>query len=288
MKNSGFTLIEMSIVLVVIGLVVGSILVGQDLISTSAQSAQISQISRYNTAVIQFQGKYNGYLPGDIPDPAASQFGFLARGQYVGEGDGDGEIAANNGNCAGCIRPSGCAGEVGVFWIDLATAGLIEGNFTGATSTSTTCNASTASTIANFLPAAKIGNGNFVYVWTDDNNTRTNFFGLSAVTQISYNTMHSAKTLTVQQAYNIDKKIDDGFPTTGQVIACDINSGFYYWTETPTWATCYTSTWTAHAGSSTTCMDNGNVNGGTVQYSLTQNNGNGQNCALSFQFQSAH
>ena len=93
----GFTLIELSIVLVIIGLVTGSVLVGRDLIRASEVRAQITQIEKYQTAVNTFKGKY-GYLPGDIPDPAASDYGFIARGQYPGEGDGDGYVEGASSN----------------------------------------------------------------------------------------------------------------------------------------------------------------------------------------------
>jgi prepilin-type N-terminal cleavage/methylation domain-containing protein len=62
--TAAFTLIEMSIVLVIIGLIVGGVLVGQSLISAAAVRAQISQIERYQTAVNAFRDKYSG-LPGD-------------------------------------------------------------------------------------------------------------------------------------------------------------------------------------------------------------------------------
>src|SRR5579883_3383059 len=91
MKTSGFTLIELSIVLIIIGLIVGGILTGRDLIDAAARRAQISQIEKYNTAVHTFQVKY-GYLPGDIPDPYATNFGFASRGSSQGSGDGDGMI----------------------------------------------------------------------------------------------------------------------------------------------------------------------------------------------------
>src|ERR1700756_2788750 len=94
--KSGFTLIEMSIVLVIIGLIIGGILTGQDLINAAAIRAQISQIEKYNTAVNTFYGKY-GYLPGDIPDPQASSFGFSPRGTLTGQGDGNGIIEGNTG-----------------------------------------------------------------------------------------------------------------------------------------------------------------------------------------------
>ncbi|MGH9519815.1 MAG: type II secretion system protein, partial [Terriglobales bacterium] len=70
----GFTLIEMAIVLVIIGLIVGSVLAGQDLIRAAEVRATISQIEKYQTAVNTFYGKY-GALPGDIKDPEASMFG---------------------------------------------------------------------------------------------------------------------------------------------------------------------------------------------------------------------
>lgn len=48
--SAGFTLVELSIVLVIIGLVVDGVLVGQDLFCAAAVRATISQIEKYNTA----------------------------------------------------------------------------------------------------------------------------------------------------------------------------------------------------------------------------------------------
>src|ERR1700722_19638100 len=90
-RSSGFTLIELSIVLVIIGLIVGGVLVGRDLIEAAAIRAQISQIEKYQTAVNTLRAKYE-YLTGDMPDPAASACGFYPRGLYAGEGDGNGVI----------------------------------------------------------------------------------------------------------------------------------------------------------------------------------------------------
>ena len=57
-SSSDFTLIEMSIVLVIIGLIVGGVLVGQDLIRAAYVRAQVSQIEKFNTALNTFYGKY--------------------------------------------------------------------------------------------------------------------------------------------------------------------------------------------------------------------------------------
>jgi prepilin-type N-terminal cleavage/methylation domain-containing protein len=83
--RSGFTLIEMSIVLVVIGLLVGGVLVGQDLIRAAYVRAQISQIEKFNTAVNTFYGKYQA-LPGDMNATTATNYGFTARGTYLYNG----------------------------------------------------------------------------------------------------------------------------------------------------------------------------------------------------------
>lgn len=77
-KIRGFTLIEMSIVLVVIGLIVGGVLVGQDLIRAAGVRATITQIEKYNTATNTFREKY-GALPGDINGNIALSFGFTGR-----------------------------------------------------------------------------------------------------------------------------------------------------------------------------------------------------------------
>src|SRR5665213_1826112 len=77
-RSPGFTLIELSIVLVIIGLIVGGILVGQDMIKAAEVRAQISQIEKYNQAVNTFRAKFNA-IPGDMPASTANQFGF-----YVG------------------------------------------------------------------------------------------------------------------------------------------------------------------------------------------------------------
>ena len=275
--KSGFTLIEMSIVLVIIGLIVGGILVGVDLVNAAAIRSQISQIERYNTAVRTFQGKY-GYLPGDIPDPYATNAGFAARGTaHPGQGDGNGLIEAwNNANTTGFYSPSD---ELGAFWVDLSTAGLIDGTFNFATPTFVETGLITVHPASKYFPAGKIGNGNYVYVWS---NAGFNYFGLSIPTgSAGAAYLLSSPGLSVQQAYNVDKKVDDGFPQTGSVTATYLNNGVQWAAGGGANGKSNTS---ATLPTSTTCYDNGGVTG-TQNYSTTQNNGTGINCALSFKFQ---
>jgi prepilin-type N-terminal cleavage/methylation domain-containing protein len=62
-----FTLIELSIVLVIVGLIIGGVVVGQDLIRAAELRSVITATQKFQTAVNTFRDKYNG-LPGDITD----------------------------------------------------------------------------------------------------------------------------------------------------------------------------------------------------------------------------
>ncbi len=129
--RDGFTLIELSIVLVIIGLIVGSVLVGQDLIRAAALRATISQIEKYNTAANTFYGKY-GALPGDLSALSASQFGFVTRAGTQGRGDCNGVIEPwSYGQSRSRVQcPE--TGETLMFWNDLSVASLVDGHFTQA------------------------------------------------------------------------------------------------------------------------------------------------------------
>lgn len=309
-KKYGFTLIEISIVLVIIGLIVGGVLAGRDLIDAAAQRAQIAQIEKYNTAVHAFQSKY-GYLPGDIPSPAAQNFGFQIRGSFDGEGDGNGVITGNCSNAAGGYSnyQVGC-GELPVFWQDLSTTRFIDLNvpvgfgYPSLTVASVTT-ATTTPSIQNWLPNAKIGQSVYVYII---GTAGINYFVISTVTKIGWNIESSLNPgVTVQQAYNIDKKIDDGLPLSGSVTACYENytqSNAAGAGDARIWAAAgttmptaqYPIPWGPHgydgcqpttaatASNIAYCFDNNNTAGVAPTYSLTQN-ASLLNCALSFKFQ---
>jgi prepilin-type N-terminal cleavage/methylation domain-containing protein len=249
-NNRGFTLVELSIVLVIIGLIIGSIFVGRDLIHTSEIRSTISQIEKFNTAVNTFKGKY-GYIPGDIPVSTANQFGLFAMTGCAGSsgcGDGDGLIESTGG----LAWPTG--GEPLVFWRHLSEAGLISGSFgiSGNSALDTNGMASgnvTPVTMSQTLPPAKLGNGLFFAILAQDELNggvyNYNYFFLEAMGSISpptgYNTL-GAGGVTSLDAFIIDTKIDDGSPNTGKVVGLQGNGGNFddasTWNLFPTAGVC--------------------------------------------------
>lgn len=290
--QEGFTLIELSMVLVIIGLIVGGILVGQNLISAAAVRAQISQIEKFQTAKNTFYGKY-GYLPGDIPNPYATQFGFAARGNYNGQGDGDGLITGVYANLPGIAADEYQEiGEPVMFWVDLSQAGLIEGSFTSASPTAAPTNTS----IPMLFPQAKIGNGNFVSIYSVSSQyggswvcngwcfPNVNTFSISVISGFGAGgTLNTLPGLTVAQAYAIDTKIDDGLPMWGRVETMGLNGYLPALPSGGGWSGA--NTLAQQSATATTCYDNGGVNGAIDHYSTQYNNGSGVNCALSIWFQ---
>ena len=116
--NQGFTLIELAIVLVIIGLLVGGVLGGRELIRQAEMSRVVSDVNRYKTVVNTFKMKYR-FLPGDLPNAYA----------YWGPDCGADTISASsgcNGTGNGLIE-----WNIGTLkaWRQLAWSEIIEGNF---------------------------------------------------------------------------------------------------------------------------------------------------------------
>lgn len=295
-NKKGFTLIELSIVLVIIGLVVGGVLVGRDLISAAAVRAQISQLEKFQTAVNTFKGKYNA-LPGDMNNTDATTFGFSSRASTAGKGDSNGILYSL------ATRSMFMYGETLVFWTDLSTARLIDGSFTtdmtfvGPSVALTP--ASTNPGISYYVPSGAISG---TYLLTGNyecnstclgvggygiNNTflGVNYFSLQRITNVATNgTVTGASGLSVAQAYGIDKKIDDGLPTVGTVLAMMIHTAARpYWTATQSSPV---GAWTTLGppaaplfSSATSCYDT-DADSSTVLYSVAWG-GSSPNCSLS-------
>ncbi len=115
--QTGFTLVELAIVLVIIGLLLGGVLKGQQMIQNAKYKNFRQQIDAYRAAVYSFQDRY-GALPGDMAD--ASTRLHAPSGVTIKNGNGDGVIQGGY-----CDRNNE---ESCLVWQHLILAGLISGD----------------------------------------------------------------------------------------------------------------------------------------------------------------
>jgi prepilin-type N-terminal cleavage/methylation domain-containing protein len=128
-KNQGFTLIEIAIVLVIIGLLLGGILKGQELITSARVRNLISQQDGTKAAFFGFQDRFRA-LPGDYAQAATT----IACTPACSNGNGNGQVTAN-GTAGATID------EFIAAWEHLSKSGFINGSYTYAASPETTTSA---------------------------------------------------------------------------------------------------------------------------------------------------
>lgn len=174
----GFTLVEIAIVLVIVGLILGGVLKGQEMISNAKVRNIVDQTTAVQTATLAFQDRYRA-LPGDYSAATTNISGV------AGNGTGDGFIATNN--------------ERGYFWQHLGNAGFITGSFDGAAvaNNNLTCAATSCPTNA-FGGAIK-------YSWG----------ATAAGSTTNAHELRIGSNIPVNVLAEIDRKIDDGIPETG-------------------------------------------------------------------------
>lgn len=236
-----FSLVELSIVLVILGLLVGGVLAGQSLIRAAELRKVSSDVTRYRSAVYTFRDKYFA-IPGDMPNASS----------FWGAADG------TTGLTAGCLTSTSagtCNGngdgqisggpESYRFWQQLNLAGLVEGGFTGVPGPSPVTNAYTYMTddiIGTNVPKASVSNAGYsiYYAYSDPAisffSSRQNVMTLAGCCHPT-NRYLAGGALGAQDMWNIDTKLDDGLPRTGfiQVYTAYPNcesSGVYTLTNT--------------------------------------------------------
>jgi prepilin-type N-terminal cleavage/methylation domain-containing protein len=195
-NQSGFTLVELAIVLLIIALMISSVLAGKELVRSAELRAAITQYEDFTAAIGTFKNNYNG-LPGDIK--GKTDYGF------VGDGNQNGVLAEDTDLTAG---------ENSFFWSHLGSQGakLISGAYLG-----TAAQASPEDNLKDISPEARTGLVHWgVY---GDVATLTNYFVLGITAPTSVGQMNAASALSPMDAKSIDEKIDDGMPNKGLVNA---------------------------------------------------------------------
>lgn len=233
-RENGFTLVELAVVMIIIGLLIGGILKGQELITNAEVSATTREVETLDSAALGFNDAY-GSLPGDIvnanvriPNCAAAP---CNPGVVAGETRGDrviGNSAAGNDPFGGAPA---AASEPAAFFIQMAQADFIGG-----------INVAGGATFGQQYPDVDVGAGGGMYLGymdgtvanpageqTDDANPFRRGHWLA---MIGGGVPAAVGAGFIEQAVaaRIDRKLDDGDPDTGDVRAaggatCVIDAG---------------------------------------------------------------
>ena len=194
-KKSAFSLIELSIVLIIIGLLIAGITGGASLIKSSELRSVIGEARGYAVAVNAFFTQYDA-LPGDFSTS-------ISAGDVVGNQNARIEYATNS--------------EGTEAWRDLKTAGAID-------SILTITNANTAQAPGVNIPTSKTKSNGWAF---DSNNTDFKNYviitgaiaaGADANNSLINGAFKSTGSLLPTDALSIDAKTDDGKPNTGKVL----------------------------------------------------------------------
>jgi prepilin-type N-terminal cleavage/methylation domain-containing protein len=229
-SKHAFSLVELSIVLVILGLLIGGILSGQALIRASELRSVTTEYTRYITATQTFRDKYFA-LPGDMTNATAFWDAAHATPATCVTTAGTGTQTCN-GNGDGAINWSTAgSNETFRFWQHLANAGLIEGTYDGISHGINPYGASSANS-----PTGKLSSS----LWYVDNTptfadmyrfsaTYNNYFNFGAIRPGGDPINPIFKP---EEMWNIDTKIDDGKPATGKLVVVAFPAGLSACTTT--------------------------------------------------------
>ncbi len=244
-QQQGFTLVELAIVLVIIGLLIGGILKGQQLMQNSRVTATVSQIKGIEAATTNFRDVYGG-LPGDLKNSNIKVPGCVVGNAVCDDANSDGSVGNTNWNM-NVYQPAATGAVITgdaknleplLFWYSLAKSGLISGVTEEAISVGAA--AGTTAAFNKTIPSAKIGGG----FWagnslngdiSGETDGRPALIGkytllgtvITLVKKPGTDLAFAKKQgpVTPAVAANIDRKLDDGLPNSGAVQAYGHVSG---------------------------------------------------------------
>lgn len=209
----GFTLVELSIVIVIIGLIVAGITAGKSMVRQAKIRAVMNDMTKYETSIRTFSLQYNG-LPGDLPTAYNYWGANCAASAGLCNGDGDRHVTTST---------TANDNEPYRMWQHLTLSGILPGNYTGVAVGGSGDQCSPGIN----APAHNLAGGgcwhiDWQTVWSAQNIPDSNVLiigniyadpGAAALPYWPYGT-----SFTPAEASGIDTKMDDGKPYSGYWI----------------------------------------------------------------------
>jgi len=207
-KQSGFTLVELSMVLVVIGLIVGGVMAGSSLVHQVKLKTIITDVNKYKVAYNTFKMEYNA-IPGDMDNATSYWSGTF-------DGNGNGKIDDSNTT------------EIIYVWQHLTLAKLIPGSYTGVHEEIGSAMIGKIVPQSGYDSLAGYGmyysSRNLPYTTGPHSQEARNYLRFGRV-YTSGDDRIGKNALTNADALSIDTKMDDGKPGLGLVYARSSGGG---------------------------------------------------------------
>lgn len=225
-QEAGFTLIEIAIVVVIIGLLMGGVLKGQEMIRNARVHNLANQSNGINAAMLGFQDRYRS-LPGDYLKATDNIPNMLPTGTSTTSnynGDGNGRVGGDPSNATDSATREK---EIALFWRQLAKSGFIGGDFDGST-TSTTLVAEGAWTCPTTTCPSTAYNGALMFAYGDEYYDVDDKNASTTTTKTAYDSRVHELTIggnvPVEVIAEADTKVDDGNPGGGIFRVADLYS----------------------------------------------------------------
>lgn len=218
----------MSIVLVIIGLIIGGILTGQELIHAAAIRKQIKQLQDYQVAFNTFRTKYN-CIPGDCGN-ATQFFGTTdPSGNVINNGNDSGLIDTNTGVSTNAIGVSATWSASTEIWGTLQQLSLAQMiNYSSGSTITTAAVGSSVPSISLYPQAGFFIGANYNFVSAGGNPDITPYQKGTNVMWLTLCIVNNAVAMrlwddncgvfTALELQAIDQKVDDGMPLSGNFV----------------------------------------------------------------------
>lgn len=214
-RRQGFTLIEMSMVLLIIGLIIGGILGGQEMVNAARIQRTGKEAYEIRDAVSVFVDKY-GALPGDMQN-ATQLWGNsgCTNSDTMNPCDGDGDGRLRSNKSAVNLGDTRFVGEMVHFWQHLNLAQMFPGQYSGL------IGSPDFFIPGSNVPAAPLDGTYFLVGWrtqfvTQDgsgNWVRGQYSAIQNMIQLN-----GTSGLSSIDAKTIDTKLDDGIAYSGRIV----------------------------------------------------------------------